>query len=106
MRLRFTEALGAVIVLAVTIAACTIALASLCGCAAVESGSTWPESDEFAHIETGAELYPFADALEDAYTALLMASPAVTPGAGLDGPAAAGLAPGWYQRRTAPRPWK
>ena len=58
------------------------------------------------YIETGAELYPFADALEDAYTALLMASPAVTPGAGLDGPAAAGLAPGWYQRRTAPRPWK
>ncbi len=57
-------------------------------------------------IETGEELYPLADALEDAYTALLMASPAVTPGAGLDGPAGEGLAPGWYQRRTGPRPWK
>ena len=44
-------------------------------------------------IETGEELYPLADALEDAYTALLMASPAVTPGAGLDGPAGEGLAP-------------
>ena len=58
------------------------------------------------YIETGEELYPLADALEDAYTALLMASPAVTPGAGLGGPAEAGPAPGWYQRRTGPRAWK
>ena len=55
-------------------------------------------------IETGEELYPLADALEDAYTALLMASPAVTPGAGLDGPAGEGLAPGWYQRPPARAP--
>ena len=58
------------------------------------------------YIETGEELYPLADALEDAYTALLMASPAVTPGAGLGGLAEAGPAPGWYQRRTGPRAWK
>ena len=58
------------------------------------------------YIETGVEVYPMADALEDAYTALLMESPAVTPGAGLDGGAAAPLAGGWYQRQSGPRPWK
>ena len=56
------------------------------------------------YIETGAELYPFADALEDAYTALLMDAPAARPGAGLAG----GEDPfaGWRQRRSGPRPWK
>lgn len=53
MRLRFTEALGAVIALAVTIAACAIAIVSLCGCTAVEPESTWPESMEFSELETG-----------------------------------------------------
>lgn len=53
MRMRFTEALGAVIALAVTIAALAIALASLCGCAAGEPESTWPESMEFSELETG-----------------------------------------------------
>lgn len=59
------------------------------------------------YIETGEEIYPLADALEDAYTALLMASPAVMPGAGLGqektGEERSG---GWYQRQSGPRPWK
>lgn len=59
------------------------------------------------YIQTGQEIYPLADALEDAYTALLMASPAVTPGAGLkEQTQSAGLTNGWYQRQSGPRPWK
>ena len=57
MRLRLAEALGAVVALAVTLAALAIALASLCGCAAGGTSSTWPESDEFEHIETGADRF-------------------------------------------------
>ena len=57
MRLRLPEALGAVIVLAVTIAACVIALVSLCGCTAGEASSTWPESMEFSELETGADRF-------------------------------------------------
>ncbi len=62
------------------------------------------------YLETGREVYPLADALEDAYTAFLMAGPAVRPGAGLAGQDTAetgeGLAAGWRQCRTGPRPWK
>ena len=59
------------------------------------------------YIQTGQEIYPLADALEDAYTALLMASPAVMPGAGLkEQTQGAGLANGWYQRQSGPRSWK
>lgn len=59
------------------------------------------------YIETGEEIYPLADALEDAYTALLMASPAVTPGSGLgEKTTGEGLAGGWYQRQSGPRPWQ
>ena len=57
MKMRFTEALGAVIVLAVAIAACAIALVSLCGCSAVEPESTWPESTEFSELETGQDRF-------------------------------------------------
>ena len=56
MRLRLPEALGAVIVLAVTIAACVIAIASLCGCSAPES-ATWPESAEFSTLATGQDRF-------------------------------------------------
>ena len=34
---------------------------ALAGCSTVEQGSTWPESDEFAHIETGAERFSTHD---------------------------------------------
>ena len=34
---------------------------ALAGCSAVEQGSTWPESDEFEHIETGAERFSVHD---------------------------------------------
>ena len=54
MRLRLTEALGAVVVLAVTIAACAIALVSLCGCSAGDSSSTWPDSAEFTETQAGS----------------------------------------------------
>ena len=42
--------------------ACLVAWAvamalALAGCSAVEQGSTWPESDEFEHIETGADRF-------------------------------------------------
>ena len=30
---------------------------ALAGCSTVEQGSTWPESDEFEHIETGADRF-------------------------------------------------
>lgn len=53
MRMRVTEALGAVVVLAVTISACAIAIVSLCGCSSVEQGSMWQESTEFSELETG-----------------------------------------------------
>ena len=61
MKMRLTEALGAVIFLAVTTAACAIALVSLCGCSAVEPESTWPESAEFSTVETGAERFSWHD---------------------------------------------
>lgn len=63
MRLRFTEALGAVVALAVTIAALAIALVSLCGCSGATAGDAngWPESDEFEHIETGADRFSAHD---------------------------------------------
>lgn len=54
MRLRFTEALGAVVVLVVTIAACVIALVSLCGCSTVDAGGAWPASTEFSTLESGS----------------------------------------------------
>ena len=46
--------------------ACLVAWAvvmalALAGCSAGEQGSTWPESDEFAHIETGAERFSTHD---------------------------------------------
>ena len=34
---------------------------ALAGCSAGEQGSMWPESDEFAHIETGAERFSTHD---------------------------------------------
>ena len=42
--------------------ACLVAWAvimalALVGCSVGEQGSTWPESDEFAHIETGADRF-------------------------------------------------
>lgn len=59
------------------------------------------------YMETGEEIYPLADALEDAYTALLMTSPAVTPGTGLEQETTGqGLSGGWYQRQSGPRIWK
>ena len=34
---------------------------ALAGCSAGEQGSTWPESDEFEHIETGADRWSVHD---------------------------------------------
>lgn len=63
MRMRFTEALGAVVALAVTIAVLAIALVSLSGCSGATAGDAdgWPESDEFEHIETGADRWSVHD---------------------------------------------
>lgn len=54
MRLRLAEALGAVVVLAVTIAACCIALAALLGCSPAEDGGSWPDSAEFTETQAGS----------------------------------------------------
>ena len=54
MRLRLTEALGAVVVLAVTIAACVIALAALLGCSPAEGSGSWPDSAEFTETQAGS----------------------------------------------------
>ena len=54
MRLRASEALGAVVMAAVALVAAAIVLVSLWGCSAVEPESTWPESTEFSELESGA----------------------------------------------------
>lgn len=54
MRLRVREALGAVVVTVVALAAAAIALASLWGCSSGATEATaWPESAEFSTLEGG-----------------------------------------------------
>ncbi len=62
MRLRLAEALGAVVVLAVTIAACCIALAALLGCSTGGTGDAWPASTEFSTLESGADRWSVQEA--------------------------------------------
>ena len=56
--------------------ACLVAWAvvmalALAGCSAGEQGSMWPESDEFAHIETGAERFSTHDTNLDGWSVLV-----------------------------------
>ena len=56
--------------------ACLVAWAvimalALVGCSAVEQGSTWPESDEFEHIETEAERFSIHDTNLDKWRVLV-----------------------------------
>ena len=44
---------------------------ALVGCSAVEQGSTWPESDEFEHIETEAERFSIHDTNLDKWRVLV-----------------------------------
>ena len=54
MRLRVSEALGAVVVTVVALAAAAIALASLWGCSSgATEAAAWPESAEFSTLESG-----------------------------------------------------
>lgn len=54
MRLRVREALGAVVVTVVALAAAAIALVSLWGCSSGATEATaWPESAEFSTLEDG-----------------------------------------------------
>ena len=56
MRLRVSEALGAVVMTAVAIAAAAIALASLWGCSSGGAeAAAWPESAEFSTLESGQD---------------------------------------------------
>lgn len=58
MRLRVSEALGAVVMTAVAIAAAAIALASLWGCSSVATeAAAWPESAEFSTLGTGQDRF-------------------------------------------------
>ena len=61
MRLRLTEALGAVVMLAVTIAACAISLAALLGCS-TGGAAAWPASTEFSTLESGADRWSVQEA--------------------------------------------
>lgn len=60
MRLRFSEALGAVVVLAVTISAAAIVALSLASCDAGTDG-TWPESAEFSTLDSGQDRFSAHD---------------------------------------------
>lgn len=58
MRLRVSEALGAVVMTAVAIAAAAIALASLWGCSSgATEAAAWPESAEFSTLDSGQDRF-------------------------------------------------
>lgn len=59
MRLRVSEALGAVVMIAVTISAAAIVVLSLASCDA--EAAAWPESAEFSTLETGQERFSTHD---------------------------------------------
>lgn len=56
MRLKLSEFLGAVVMLAVAIGAAAIVVLSLASCDA-ETESTWPDSSEFSQIESGGDRF-------------------------------------------------
>lgn len=60
MRLRISEFLGAVVMLAVAIGAAAIVVLSLASCDA-ETEQTWPESAEFSQIESGGDRFSMHD---------------------------------------------
>ena len=60
MRLRASEALGAVAMAAVALVAAAIVLVSLWGCSSKDEPA-WPESTEFSELETGQDRWSLHD---------------------------------------------
>ena len=91
MRLRASEAVGAALVFATTLAAAAIVLASLWGCSA-DGGGTWPESVEFSTLESGQKRWSRHDTGEPSLDVVVDRSTGVEYLLYDDGPSA-GLCP-------------